>query len=758
MRPYQVYATKRVIESVRKFDFQSRDGKLGYVWHTTGSGKTITSFKTAWLASRLPNVDKVIFLVDRIALTNQTADAYKAYDPVESFEGKTGVVSDTENINDLHRKLTKKSDKNIIVTSIQKMSRYVKRESFKPLKDKILFIVDEAHRSTGDGAQNQGMLEDIRNKIPTAGWVGYTGTPRFPETTKIFGNPLHVYTIKEAIADRNVLGFNVQFKETIAPPSNPSEDDIDDNIKSSVYDTSEEHVKLVVKDIFDNWKTRSANRKYNAMFTVHVGGGKASTPRAMEYYDAFQNENLARKPEDRLKVAISFSMDTSNSDRQLETNENLSRAIQNYNLMFGTAFDMTTTKQYTEDITRRLNRTIDDRNYLDLVIVIDQLLTGFDAPQLNTLYIDRTLKGPNLIQAYSRTNRLHNSIDKPWGNIINYRWPIQNEEEMNKAFAIYSNRQKASVQLSMLENKKGNEEEGIIAKPFGNVLLEMKDLIKKLSSLTEGFQRVPKSESEQDVLFDDLRQYNKLIGKLTQYAVDDDGNPIDAYDNKEVFYEKLGITMDEEVMLTTVIAGELKTIKAVREEIDISQVNLEMIHIHDVRINYDYLTELIAKMADEINEDRMEDAAKTKAEIEVEIAKSEDEVEKSRFLQFIEALFTRKHKIKYPASRDFDAINEEVSEYQITSDTNKIKDFINKWGLNNTVMPKDLKELFSKHRYKEEDLDKMKEITNIMNNAKDDYTEIADEEIAKLKWIHYRRELRKAIYNLADEIVGGSYD
>ena len=280
MRPYQVYATKRVLDKVRKYNFKYDDGKLGYVWHTTGSGKTITSFKTAWLASRLPNVDKVIFLVDRIALTNQTADAYRAYDPVAGFEGKTGVVSDTANISDLHRKLTKKSDKNIIVTSIQKMSRYVTKENFKPLDDNILFIVDEAHRSTGDGTQNEGMLETIRKALPTSAWVGYTGTPKFPETREIFGDLLHAYTIKEAIADKNVLGFKVEFKETIEPPKDPTEEDIDDNIRGSVYDYSPEHVELVVEDIFDNWKERSNNRKYNALFTVHVGGNRPSTPRA----------------------------------------------------------------------------------------------------------------------------------------------------------------------------------------------------------------------------------------------------------------------------------------------------------------------------------------------------------------------------------------------------------------------------------------------------------------------------------------------
>lgn len=252
----------------------------------------------------MSNVDKVVFLVDRIALTRQTAYAYQAYDPVAGFEGNSGVVSDTANISDLHRKLIRKSDKNIIVTSIQKMSRYVGKNSFKPLSERILFIVDEAHRSTGDGTDNEGMLESIRNAIPNSAWVGYTGTPKFPATREIFGDILHAYTIKEAIADKNVLGFNVEFKETIEAPETSTEDDIDDTIRGSVYDFSPEHVKLVAKDIFDNWKERSNNKKYNALFTVHVGGNKASTPRAMEYFDEFAVLNAKRPIEEQLKVAV----------------------------------------------------------------------------------------------------------------------------------------------------------------------------------------------------------------------------------------------------------------------------------------------------------------------------------------------------------------------------------------------------------------------------------------------------------------------
>ena len=755
MRPYQVYATKRVLDKVRKHDFSYSDGKLGYIWHTTGSGKTITSFKTAWLASRLPNVDKVIFLVDRIALTNQTADAYRAYDPVAGFEGKTGVVSDTANISDLQRKLTIKSDKNIIVTSIQKMSRYVSRQSFKPLNENILFIVDEAHRSTGDGSEDQGMLETIRKAIPNAAWIGYTGTPKFPETREIFGDLLHAYTIKEAIADKNVLGFNVEFKETIKAPENPTDDDIDDNIKGSIYDTSSEHVELVVKDIFDNWKNRSNNRKYNALLTVHVGGNKASTPRAMEYFDKFQEINKTKPEDERLKVAISFSADTSNGNNQLETNSNLHRAIIEYNKIFGTTFDMTTVKQYTDDLARRLNKTADDGKYLDLVIVVDQLLTGFDAPELNTLYVDRTLKGGNLIQAYSRTNRMHDLVNKPWGNVINYRWPVQNEYEMNKAFYLYSNRDSANEQQKLdLDKIEGdNKDAGIISRPFSEVLHELKKVVNLLSELTDDFVRVPQSEKKQDEVFENLRKYNHLLSQLKQYTEDDEGNAVSAYVDSEGFYERIGITEDQEVILTTVISDEVKANRAKRENIDISQVNLEMVHIHDLTINYDYLTELIAQMADEVHENEMEKASKTKEEIHNELSKSDNEKEKYKIQNFVNRIYNKEFVFnQYPAPRNVELMNKAMDSSQKDSNLKLVTDFVRKWGLDNTIKPKELELLINKHHYGKEDLDNQNEITDIMIKAKDDYKEIATYEVKVLSWLKYRKEFRKALYTLADEI------
>lgn len=753
MRPYQVYATKRVLEKVRQHNFRYDDGRLGYIWHTTGSGKTITSFKTAWLASRSPNVDKVIFLVDRIALTNQTSEAYQAYDPLAGFSEGSGIIEDTANINDLHKKLKSNNDKNIIVTSIQKMSRLVERKSFKDLNQNILFIVDEAHRSTGDGKDSTGMLERIRNAIPTSAWVGYTGTPKFPETREIFGNILHAYTIKEAIADKNVLGFKVEFKETIKAPDDPSEEDIDDNVKASVYDEKIEHVELVVEDILKNWDSRSNTKKYNALLTVHVGGMKSSVPRVMEYFEEFTKKNQQLPKEKQLKIGVSFSQVTSNSDHQLESNESLHKVIDNHNKMFGTSFDMSTVKDYADDLASRLNKSATDGNYLDLVIVIDQLLTGFDAPEMNTLYVDRTLKGSALIQAYSRTNRIHNADEKPWGNIVNYRWPVQNELEMNKAFAIYSNRDSAAEQLTLEELQAMNIEEGLLAKDYKEIELELKDLVEEINILTDGFTTVPPSEIKQDELFDSLRKYNGLINKIKQYPFDEDTQTGFPVDDLEKFYSSIGITEDEEIILTTVIATELRQNIAEKQNIDISHVDLAMKHVQEIKINYDYLVELIAKMADEINKGQVEKATKTMDEINRELSKMDNEKQMLRMKRFINQIFKQEFVFdKYPAPRDVDTMSLVMEKAEEKLDFNLIGEFIYTWGLGNVITPNELYKLISKHRKGKEDLDKRGQVTELMNKARMDYKDLAIESIAKLSWISYRNGFRQAIFDLAEKI------
>lgn len=783
MRPYQVYATQKVIEGIKNVDFESGNNKIGYVWHTTGSGKTITSFKTAWLASRMPKVDKVVFVVDRIALTKQTNDNYKAYDPDGSVgeESKPGSVQGTFSTNDLNRKL-KNKDNSIIVTSVQKLGTLVNRKNYKVPDKHIVFIVDEAHRSTA--GNNFSM---IQNAFKKSAWVGYTGTPMFDETTTglrtedIFGKLLHAYTIREAISDRNVLPFNVDFETTINEQdmktkylpqfyktrnpqwtdeqiavkiNNLTDEDIDDSIEPSFYDENQEHVKIVVEDIFKNWRNRSNEGRYNALFTTHVGGGRASTPMAMSYYREFQrvNEENKKNGKQTLKVAITFSSNTSNNDTQLETNKALYEAMNTYNNEFNTRFGMDDVSGYTQDVTSRLRRTTMDKNYLDLVIVVDQLLTGFDAPEMNTLYVDRTLRGANLIQAYSRTNRIADMQEKPWGRIVNYRWPVQNEKLMNEALAIYAN--KNSALLSAQEQRESNIEEGIIAKTFETVFGEVKNIVEKLETMTDSFQSIPKSEKKREEMFELLKDYNMGMSKLKQYKPETiNGNEIGFnYDNPDDLINALGMTSDQEIKLTTVLSNELKHVISKEKNIPFYQIELRMTHVKDVKIDYDYLTELIERLLNQVH-DKDNKATETKDKI-VQFANGLDDRNYAiKIVNAAKAIFNEFYIANnYPVK-----LNE--SE-QVILDANNVsldrrfQDFRIKWGIIDIITSENMRELFSRHRYGLQDLDDTGYIREVISKATVNYKTLShDEKIQALSKMKYRNALREALYELADALV-----
>ena len=777
MRPYQVYATQNVIEKLKKVDFELGTNKVGYIWHTTGSGKTITSFKTAWLASRMPKVDKVVFVVDRIALTKQTNENYRAYDP-DSSEDMIGSVQNTNNTTDLSRKL-KSKDNNIIVTSIQKLDTLVKRKSFKAPDKNIVFIVDEAHRSTG--SEN---FEKMQKAFKKSAWVGYTGTPMFDETTSglrtedIFGPLLHAYTIREAIADRNVLGFKVDFETTIDEEqmkreylpafyrerypkwtekqiqekiNNLNQEDMDDAIEPSFYDENLDHVKLVVEDIFTNWRNRSNEGKYNALLTTHVGGGKDSTPMAMMYFREFQRVNNENRKNDGqvLKVAVTFSLNTSNNDSMLETNKGLFEAIDVYNKEFKTSFGMDDVAGYTQDVTSRLNKSALDKNYLDIVIVVDQLLTGFDAPELNTLYVDRTLKGAGLIQAYSRTNRIADMQDKPWGRIVNYRWPAHNEKLMNKALAIYAN--KDSAILSDEEQRKSNEKDGIVAKPFEDVFNEVKEIVEKLSDLTNEFQQLPPSEKKKEEMLELIRNYNAGMAKLKQYNSEEvDGNTVGFnYDKPDELVEMLGMTSEQEVMLTTVLTNELKQHIAKQKNIPLQQIELKMTHVKYVKIDYDYLTELVERLLNEVHEGKKEEAKETKDRIDQFANGLDDRSYANKIMNAANAIIKGHYPpagaiVKYPMKlQSSDVIIEQANNVSLDR---TFLDFRVKWGITDIITSAEMRELFSKHRYGLQDLDDNGKITDIIAKATLNYTTLAhDEEVQSLSKIKYRNSLREAI-------------
>lgn len=772
MRPYQVYATKRVINKLKTATFEKADQKLGYIWHTTGSGKTISSFKTAWLASRLPNVDKVVFIVDRRALTQQTAESYSAYDPDSDDNNKNGVVDNTANVRDLAKKL-KSNGNGIVVTSIQKLDKLVQRKAKLPDKN-VLFIVDEAHRSTsGD------MLQRAKDAFPHSEWVGYTGTPKFadengksdgPTTQEIFGDLLHAYTIRQAIADHNVLGFKVDFNTTLPGSTlrtqylpefyrqkypkwsqekidnkinNLTQADMDDQVSSSVYDYNEDHINKVADDIISKWKNRSVNYKYSAILTTHVGGMASSSKMAKMYYDAITKKTT--NSDHPLKVAVTFSNDNSNHDNMNETNKNLNEAIEQYNQTFGTNFGAKTIKEYREDVMSRLNQSNPDKNYLDLVIVVDQLLTGFDAPTLNTLYVDRTLRGANLIQAYSRTNRIQDSNYKRFGRIINYRWPKLSEDLMNDALAVYANKDSANYQTKLPIGQDADDD--VIQPDFHDKISETAEVVDKLDTLTNGFQYISPSQDEDKETLKLLRTYNNNVVALKQYDEYD-------YDHPNDLLDKLGISEDQEVALTTKIQRELKnTFKKDDPDFD---VDFKMEHINEIDVDYDYLRELLAQLANQVNDENEDGAVETYNKLN-ELADQVEEKYAQKIKRTAEAIKNDeidKSKLgSYPLNGD--DMKDLMDNQEDLSRRSEILKFRQKYGFVDADGTKDLfNKILDRHIYGNDDLDNNGELKKIINLAQNYYQQDAiDPEVKKLSKIKYRINLRKAVEKFADKLT-----
>ena len=796
MRPYQVYATQAVLAKLKQADFSVGTNKLGYIWHTTGSGKTITSFKTAWLASRMPQVDKVVFVVDRIALTRQTDENYRAYDPsADADAGIKGSVESTESTRDLERKL-KSKDISIIVTSVQKLGTLVKRKRFEVPDKHYVFIVDEAHRSTG--GEN---FEMIQKKFRHAAWIGYTGTPMFddvvsktaPRTEDIFGPLLHAYTIREAIADRNVLGFKVDFETTINEEQmkseylpafyrtqypdwseekiqnkieNMTDEDMDDMVEPSIYDENIDHVRLVVEDIFKNWRNRSNEGKYNALFTTHVGGNKASTPMAMMYFNEFQRVNKERVEQGlfTLKTAVTFSQSTNNGDYQKVTNDGLWSAMQVYNEQFGTAFGLDDTSAYTQDVASRLNRTAIDGNFLDIVIVVDQLLTGFDAPQMNTLYVDRTLKNALLIQAYSRTNRVADMKEKPWGRIVNYRWPAYNERLMNKALAIYADKTSAELKDRIDPgttdpDKQKLVETGVLANSFKAELANTRAIVSEIASITEQFTAVPASEGMQERMAELMRDYSRAVSRLKQYNHETENGEEGGfnYDRPEQLIEALGMTVEEESMLSNSLYNELKEKMAERKQIPVYQIELAMTHVKDVQVNYDYLTELVENLLNYVHDGEEEKAQETREKI-YDFTKSMDDRAYAKEINNAADAIVKGHypaagtELTYPVklSKSDDIIR--AANEVVLGD--KIFNFRLQWGIVDVVSNEALQALIAGHTYGRNDLDSEGKLGKIKRaGAKEYEAKAQDKAIRSLKKVEYRNQLDLAIYKLADSMV-----
>lgn len=539
MRSYQYYASNAISDRVAKTKWEANNQLGGFIWHTTGSGKTMTSFKSAQLIATSKDADKVVFLMDRIELGTQSLKEYRNFAGAGlTEEQKKNTVQETEDTQVLISKLksTDPAD-TLIVTSIQKMSNIndeyanLKEADLKIINGKrIVIIVDECHRSTfGD------MLLNIKQTFPRAIFFGFTGTPIHKEnqkkmntTTTVFGNELHRYSIADGIRDKNVLGFDpykvLTFKDkdvrqvvalekakakTVAEVfANPEKtaifnkymqevpmagyftaagdyvEGIEDNLSNSQYRT-EEHQRMVVKDILENWDVLSQGSKFHAIFAT------SSIPEALEYYRRFKN---AVK---KLKVTALFDPSIDNNDGAKVKEDGLKEIVEDYNALFGQSFTIPTYAKMKKDIAARLahkkpyERIIKEpEKEIDLLIVVDQMLTGFDSKWLNTLYIDKMLRYENIIQAFSRTNRLFGN-DKPFGTIKYYRRPHTMEKHIEAAIKLYSG-----------------------DKPFG---LFVQRLPENLNNMNEAFGKIKK-------LFEDagIANFEKLpqeIPEIKKFAV-----------------------------------------------------------------------------------------------------------------------------------------------------------------------------------------------------------------------------------------------
>ena len=477
LRSYQYYAVNKIADTVAKTDWTAGNQRGGYIWHTTGSGKTMSSFKSAQLISRRKDADKVIFLLDRIELGKQSLEEY------QNFADSKDDVQATENTAILLAKLKSKQDRDrLIVTSIQKMSNIKAEEGVNEADieqisgKRLVFIIDEAHRTTfGD------MLLTIKHTFPNALFFGFTGTPIEEENAKkssttatVFGNELHRYSIADGIRDENVLGFHPfhirTFKDSdlrraVALQEAKAADEsevfaseakkkiynrfmndvpmagkydengkyqkgIEDYVPNVQYQTPE-HVNAVIDDMLENWQRLSQGKKYHAIFAT------SSIPEAVTYYRLIKARNSG------LKLTALFDPNILNDGQGNDKEEWIAEILNDYNAQFGTSFGYATYSRFKTDLSDRLShinayKRIKPDEQLDLLIVVDQMLTGFDSKWLNTLYLDKILDYANLIQAFSRTNRLCDKTDKPFGLIRYYRKPHTMQRNIERAVKLYS--------------------------------------------------------------------------------------------------------------------------------------------------------------------------------------------------------------------------------------------------------------------------------------------------------------------------------
>ena len=588
LRPYQIHA----IESIRE---ASKTGESGFVWHTTGSGKTLTSYKaTRNLLMDIPSIDKTIFLIDRKDLDPQTTMAFQAYANNDLVD-----VDETDNVNDLKKKL-KSADRQVIVTTIQKMQILISKRlqegtsDFDKIKNlRIAFVVDECHRAVTPKTKRE-----LERFFGRSLWYGFTGTPRFAEnpypqmgdlprtTEELYGKCLHSYTIQNAIHDKAVLGFQVEHNG----PKNMT-----DETDSSQYD-NETHMLKVLDVILNKsyYKLGFQNGKgmtYECMLTTK------SIQVAQKYYELLTrvkngetslviDEKIRQVLPDFPKFAITYSV-TENEEGSHVNQEKMQKSLNDYNGMFGTKYEMSQIQSYNGNLNKRLARKDarfkSRREQLDLVIVVDRLLTGFDAPCMSTIFIDRQPMGPHdLIQAFSRTNRIYDT-NKTYGQIVTFQAPKLFKKCVDNAVKLYS---------------AGSTETALLAE-WDEVEPAFRKALSALKICAEKPLDIPGMSMKEKKIFAKMfQEFDSLFAQLKSFTKYDD-SMLEAYGITEAEYEDY--------------AGHYKNVmEEIRDSKDHgdsdsgdTQVDqdYELMAYSSTKIDYEYIINLIQNIVTPTEED-----------------------------------------------------------------------------------------------------------------------------------------------------------
>lgn len=581
LRPYQIHA----IESIRE---ASKKSKSGFVWHTTGSGKTLTSYKaTRNLLMDIPAIDKAIFLIDRKDLDTQTTMAFQAYANNDLVD-----VDETDNVNDLKKKL-KSDDRQVIVTTIQKMQILISKRlqegttDYSKIKNlKIAFVVDECHRAVTPKTKRE-----LERFFGRSLWYGFTGTPRFAEnpypqmgdlprtTEELYGKRLHKYTIQNAIHDNAVLGFQVEHNG----PKN-----MEDETSASAYD-NETHMLRVLDIIlnksfhklgFQNGKGQT----YEGLLTT------SSIQVAQKYYELLTkvkkgetslviDKKIKQVLPDFPKFAITYSV-TENEEGSHVNQEKMQKSLDDYNEMFGTKYELSQIQGYNGNLNKRLARK--DPKYksrneqLDLVIVVDRLLTGFDAPCMSTIFIDRQPMGPHdLIQAFSRTNRIFDK-NKAYGQIVTFQAPKLFKESVDNAVKLYS---------------AGSTEEALVAE-WDEVEPAFRKALAALRVSAETPEEVvPMSLKEKKVFVKMFQIFDRLFAQLKSFTKYED-SMLDDYGITEEEYDKYAGVYKNAMEEIKIAEGEGDDPgkEPPEETID---VDYQLMAYSNTKIDYEYIINLI---------------------------------------------------------------------------------------------------------------------------------------------------------------------